>query len=96
MEGLAQANAVLTSSISIVMAQLAQITMTMNDMQAQLKTFTFAPTTNQVRKGSTTAGFLGAISLTGTKPAHPRKRYTNITHTTINEWAEVKRYVNGG
>ena len=34
LEGLAQANAVLTSSNSAVMAQLAQMTVTMNAMQA--------------------------------------------------------------
>ena len=38
MEGLAQVNTVLTSSHSVVLAQLAQITVTMNAMQAQLKT----------------------------------------------------------
>ena len=48
MEGLAQANAVLTSSNSAVMAQLAQMTVTMNSMQAQLKIIASAKT-NQAR-----------------------------------------------
>ena len=37
LEGLAQANAVLTSSKTAVMAQLAQKTVTVNAIQAQLK-----------------------------------------------------------
>ena len=48
LEGLAQANAVLTSSKSVLMAQLAQITVTMNDMQVQLKTLT-STTSNPTR-----------------------------------------------
>ena len=42
LEGLAQANAVLTRSNSAVMKQLAKTTMTMNAMQAQLKTLASA------------------------------------------------------
>ena len=38
LEGLAQANTFLTSSKSAVMAQLAHLNVTMNTMQAQLKT----------------------------------------------------------
>ena len=48
MEGMAQANAVLTSSNSAVMAQLAHMNVTMNSMQAQLKTIASAKT-NQLR-----------------------------------------------
>ena len=44
LEGLAQTNHILTSSNSVVMAQLAQITVTINAMQAQLKTLLLAPT----------------------------------------------------
>ena len=44
LEVLAQANAVLKSSNSVVMAQLAQMNVTMNDMQAQIKTFSSATT----------------------------------------------------
>ena len=44
LEGLAQSNAVLTSSNSALMAQLAQMTVTMNVMQAQLKTLASAQT----------------------------------------------------
>ena len=48
LEVLAQANAVLTSSNSELMVQLAQITVTMNAMQAQLNNFSSA-TTNPTR-----------------------------------------------
>ena len=48
LEGLEQANEVLTSLNSKVMAQLAQMTVTMNAMQAQLKTIASAQT-NQVK-----------------------------------------------
>ena len=48
LQGLAQANAVLTSSKTGVLAQLTQMTVTMNDMQAQLKTLKSTPT-NQTR-----------------------------------------------
>ena len=48
LEELAQANAVLNSSNSVVMAQLEHMTVTMNTMQAQLKTLA-STQTNQVR-----------------------------------------------
>ena len=48
MEGLVQANTVLARSKSEVLAQLAQITVTMNNIQAKLKTLTSAQT-NQAR-----------------------------------------------
>ena len=48
LEGLSQANTVLASSNIAVMVQLAQINVTMNDMQAQLKTLSAAPM-NQTR-----------------------------------------------
>ena len=51
LEGLTQANAVLTSLNSVVMAQLAQITVTMNTMQVKLKTLASAQT-NQARPKS--------------------------------------------
>ena len=44
LEVLAQANAVLTSSNAAIMAQLAHMTVTVNYMQAQLKTPTASPT----------------------------------------------------
>ena len=44
MEGLAQTNAFLTSSNLAVMSQLVQMTITMNTMQAQLKTLSSAIT----------------------------------------------------
>ena len=51
LEGLAQSNALLTSSNSAVMEQLSQLTVTMNSMQAQLYIFSSAPT-NQTRNKS--------------------------------------------
>ena len=48
LEILAQANAVLNRLKTAVMVQLAQMTVTMNSMQAQLKTLESAPT-NQTR-----------------------------------------------
>ena len=50
LEGLAQANAVRTSSNSAVMAQLAHMTMAMNAMQAQLKTLASAQTNHTSSK----------------------------------------------
>ena len=44
LEGLAQANALLTISKSVVMAQLTQINVTLNAIQAQLKTLESAQT----------------------------------------------------
>ena len=48
LEGLAQAIVVLTRSNTVVMAQLEHMIVTMNAMQAQLKTLATAPT-NQTR-----------------------------------------------
>ena len=48
LEVLAQANSFLTRSNTVTLAQLAQMTVTVNDMQAQLKTLAAAPT-NQTR-----------------------------------------------
>ena len=48
LEGLAKSNAVLTSSNFAVMSQLAQMNVTVNAMQAQLKTLASAQT-NQAR-----------------------------------------------
>ena len=48
LEGLEKSNAVLTSSNTVVIAQLAQMTLTMKSMQAQLKMLAAGPT-NQTR-----------------------------------------------
>ena len=50
LEGLAQANAVPTSSNSALMAQLVQMTLTINAMHAQLKKITSEKPTKQVQK----------------------------------------------
>ena len=82
MEGLAQANAVLTRLNSAVMAHLAYMTVTMNTMEAELKTLASEKPTKKVQKGSTTAGVAGATTLTGSKPAHQRKWKTKRKGTT--------------
>ena len=50
------------------MAQLAHLNVTMNAMQAQLKTLTSAKTTKQGQKEISTAGVVGAISLMVARP----------------------------
>ena len=44
MEGLAQANSLPTSYNSVVMAQLSQMNVTINAIQAQLKTLEYSQT----------------------------------------------------
>ena len=72
MEGLAQANAVLTRSNYAVMAKFAYMTVTMNVIQAQLKHSPLHKPTKQGQKRSTTAGVAEATSLTGAKPAQKK------------------------
>ena len=93
---LAQASAVLTSSNSVVMAQLAQMTVTMNSMQAQLKTLASEKKIKQGQKESSTARFTGEISLTGSRPAQQRKQYIKRKRITKKGWVAVKRDVNNG
>ena len=50
LEGLEQANVVLTRSKSAVMAQLAHMTVTMNATQAQLKTLALEKTNQAISK----------------------------------------------
>ena len=50
LEGLAQANEVLTSSNSAGMGQLAHITVTMNDLKAHIKTLALATTNPTMSK----------------------------------------------
>ena len=68
MEGLAQAYTVLTIQKSAVMAQLAQMTVTMNTMKAQLKTLASVQN-NQAIPKTFTARVAGEISLTGANPS---------------------------
>ena len=96
LEGLAQDNAVVTRSNSAVLAQLAQITVTMNAIQAQLKKLASAQTNQSRSKVITTAGVAVAISLTGAKPAHQIKQETKMKCTKRKGWVAVKRDVNDG
>ena len=96
MEGLAQANAVLTISKSAITAQLSQMTVTMNSMKAQLKHSPLHKPIKQDPKGSTTAGSEGAISLMGEKPNHQIKWYIKMKRTKRKRWVAVKRSVNDG
>ena len=76
------------------MAQLAQITVTMNAMQAQLKTLASAQT-NQARSKSKPYRCSCGINFTrGRKPAYQRKRETKMKRTTGKGWVAVKRDVN--
>ena len=64
------------------MAQLAQMNVTMNAMQGQLKTYHWIQQTKQVPGGSITVGAEGEIILIGVKHAQPRKRATRKRPTT--------------
>ena len=52
--------------------------------------------TKRGEKESSTAGFVGEISLTGARPAQQRKRYIKRKRTTIKGWVAVKMDVNDG
>ena len=76
------------------MAQLAQLTVTMDTIQAQLKTLSSAQTNQSRPKRNTTAGVVRETTLTGSKPDQKIKRYTKRKHTTRKGWMSVKRDVN--
>ena len=71
MEGLAQANTVLTRYNSAVMAQLVQITEAMGAMKAQIKTLSSSATTR---------------SPIGEGNLLPRRQYTKTRPITKNTW----------
>ena len=73
LEVLAKDNVVLTILNLVVMAQLEHMNLTMNAMQAQLKTLVAAPTDHICfLRGNTTVGFAEANIIKGVKPAPPR------------------------
>ena len=73
LEGMGQANAVLTRSKYAVMAQLAQMTVTMNAIQAQLKTLASAQN-NQPRQKINFYCWICGINFThGTKTWSAKK-----------------------
>ena len=87
LEVTAQANEVITSSNAAVMAQLAHMNVTMNAMQAQLKTLTSAKTTKRGQKEISTAGVVGEISLMVARPDYQRNCYIKRERITKkDEW----------
>ena len=78
------------------MAQLAHMTVIMNDMQAKLNTLAPTPKNKQGQKVNTTSGVVEATTLTGERHNRQRKRYTKLTYTKRKEWSVVKRAVNDG
>ena len=96
LEGLAQANAVLTSSNYAVMAQLVHMTVTINAMQDKLKTLA-SEQTNQAKPKRKHYFWSYGINFTpGEKPGQQRKRDIKRKRTTIIGWVAVKRDVNDG
>ena len=96
LEGLAQANAILTSSKSAVMVKLAQTTVTVNAMQVQLKTLSLT-TTNPTRTHRKFYCWIcgrnfshGSKTCSGNKTGQRRKCTTRL------DWAEVKMGANDG
>ena len=96
LEGLSQANVVLTRSNSAVMAQFSYMTVAMNAMQDQLKTLSSDPTNPTRTKKSIAVGVAGEIKPMGVKPARPIKRAIRKRPTTRSDWAEAKRGSNDG
>ena len=96
MEVLAQANTVLTSLNSVVVAQSAQMTETINAMQMQLKNLSATSKTQQEQRGNMTVGDVGEISLIGEKHALPIKWATKRRPTTRKYLGAVKMGVNDG
>ena len=94
MEGLSQANSVLTRFNSEFMAQLAHMTVTMNETQAKLNTFSLATTNTTRTQRIFTLGVAGATILMGVKTAWTRKRATRMMHTSRSDWVESERGVN--
>ena len=96
LEGLEQANSLLTSSNSDVMSQLAEMTVTVNAIQKQLKKNHQQQQTQQVPRESFTFGYVGAILLMEVKSAQPIKRATRRKHTKSSNRAESTKGSNYG
>ena len=95
MEGLVQANAVITRSNSAGMAQLAHMTVTIHVMQEYLKTLLLA-TMNPTGTKRNFYGATGEILLMGVKSAQTIKQATRKMHITICNWLEAKTCGNDG
>ena len=96
LEGLAQGNTFLTSSNSAVMAQLAQMNMTMNYMQAQLKTLSLSKNNPSRTKRKFIVIVVGETILMCVKPSWQRNWATRKMNTNRSDWAETKKGVNDG
>ena len=77
------------------MVQLAQMTGTINTMQAQLKSLAAAPLNQTRSKSNTNVGVEGVNILTGVKPDAPRNLAIRMRPTTIRDRAEARKGANG-
>ena len=82
LEGLAQSNAILASSNSALIAQLKQMTVTMNAMQTKLKTLTSSQTKQTRLKINHYCWICRSKYTHGRKPDNKIKRDTKMTPTT--------------
>ena len=80
LKGLAQANAVLTISNSVVMAQLAQMNVIMNTMRSNSIFYHRIKQTKQGPIESITVGAAGVSILMGVKPAQRRTQRSGTEH----------------
>ena len=86
-EGLAQSNAVLTSSNPVVVEQLEQMTVTMNAMQAQLKTLPSA-TTNPTSTKRTFYCWSCGINYTHGSKTWSAKKLGHKEDSYCNKWLD--------
>ena len=96
LEGLAQADEVLTSSNSADMGQLAHITVTMNDIKAHIKTLALATTNPTMSKRKFYCWICRRNFTHESKSAWPRKRSTRKMYIKRSYWIEAKRGANDG
>ena len=95
-EGMAEDNAVLNSSNSAVMEKLVQLNVTMNYMQAQMKTSTVKSKNPKITKRKSYCWICVRKLTHGNKPALPRKLSIKRRNTTRRDLGEVKWGANDG
>ena len=78
------------------MAQLAQLTVTMHDIQVQIKTSAVTSTNPTIKNRKLYCWIAEATSPMGVKPALPRKLAIKRSKTTRKDLGEVKRGSNDG
>ena len=91
-----QANAVFTSSNSSVISQLAQSTVTINVIQAQLKTLSETSTDTTITERKFYCWGCGCNFTHGIKPWSAKKTGHKKRNSTRNDFGGVKRVVNDG